>query len=672
MSDDETELAREQAHVDRAYARLEVLREQARRWTRGVLDAGRGGTPQARLERDVLVEASLRRLAALALGSEPLVFGRLDARSGERLHVGRVAVPDADLEPLVVDWRAPAAAPFYRATAVDPLGLVRRRHLRGRGPRVVALDDEVFDGDGDADGDGAADQGRGLVLVGEGALMETLRRERSGRMRDIVATIQREQDEVIRAPLAGALVVQGGPGTGKTAVAVHRAAYLLYTYRDRLEHAGVLLIGPTQRFVRYLGEVLPALGEQAVRLGRLRDLVIVPGLPATLATEPVEVAALKGDGRMARVLVRALRAENLSGLAADDWPHLPVVALRRLLASPRRLEAAAHAVLRRDEWRPLLRPAAAGWTAADLPLLDELAALVAPRRPRRPRRGAGGDEDDEAGERDQVERALAAAGEVDEGLRVAIRDRLGRGRAAHGRDGSGRGGDERAARETFAHVLVDEAQDLSAMEWRMLVRRCPSGSMTIVGDLAQATAPGALASWDAVAALLGGPVTVRELSVNYRTPTEIAEVAARVLSAARLGQDPPTPVRATGVGPDLRRVPTAELAAAVTEAVRRSRPGAEDGQGLGLVAVLTPDALVAPARTWVMHAGLDADVLPVRESKGLEFDAVVVLEPAGIIDELGVRGLYLAVTRPTQRLTVLSTTPLPPALTTGPARANRA
>jgi len=660
MSDDETELVREQAHVDRAYARLEVLREQARRWTRGVLDAGLGGTPQARLDRDVLVEASLRRLAALALGSEPLVFGRLDARSGERLHVGRVAVPDADLEPLVVDWRAPAAAPFYRATAVDPLGLARRRHLRGRGPRVVALDDEVF---GDGDGEGDADQPRGLVLVGEGALMEALRRERTGRMRDIVATIQREQDEVIRAPLAGALVVQGGPGTGKTAVAVHRAAYLLYTYRDRLEHAGVLLIGPTQRFVRYLGDVLPALGEQAVRLARLRDLVAVPGLPATLAAEPAEVAALKGDERMARVLSRALRAEDLSGLGADDWTHLPVVALRRLLASPRRLEAAARGVLRRDEWRPLLRPAAAQWSAADLPLLDELAALVAPRRPRRPQR----DPDDTAGERDQMDRALAAAGEVDEGLRSAILDRLGRGPGRAGRDGDGGERGERGAPETFAHVLVDEAQDLSAMEWRMLVRRCPAGSMTIVGDLAQATAPGALGSWDAVAAVLGGPVTVRELSVNYRTPDEIAVVAARVLAAAGLGQDPPIPMRATGVQPDLRQVPADGLAAAVAEAVRRARPGAEDGPGLGLVAVLAPDALVAPARAWVTDARLDADVLAVRESKGLEFDAVVVLEPAEVIDELGLRGLYLAVTRATQRLTVLSTTPLPPALTPGPA-----
>lgn len=611
--DAEGELAREQAHVDRAYERLEVLRAQARRWPRGVLDQGTG-TPQALLDRDVLVHTSLRRLAQLEIGSEPLVFGRVDRRDGQRLHIGRVGVPDEQLDPLVVDWRAPAAAAFYRATPLATMGLARRRHFRARGRTLLGLDDELLGG-----GSGAADD---LVLVGEGALLEALHRDRTGRMRDIVATLQREQDEVVRAPLEGALVVQGGPGTGKTAVALHRAAYLLYTYRERLEQAGVLLVGPTPRFLRYIGEVLPALGEDAVRLAGLADLV-----PARVTAEdPPAVARVKGSGRMAPVLRRALRGHDLSGIDAETWPRLPAALLRQLYASPRRLASAAAGSLNTGEQRLLRRPSTAGWTAADLPLLDELAALLAPRAPRRRRRAPDADE------AERIEQSVGSAGPLDEGLRAAIRARL-------------RAQARKAGREVFAHVVVDEAQDLSPMAWRMLARRCPSGSMTIVGDLAQATAPGAAGSWEAIAPLLpGGRLTVRELTVAYRTPREVAEVAEPVLAATGLGLRPPAPVRASGAPAILRRVEPGALLATVRDVLAELE---------GLSAVVVPDALAAEARGLLPGA----DVLTVPEAKGLEFDAVLVVEPAALARDHGLRGLYLALSRPTRRLAVLSTEP---------------
>jgi DNA helicase IV len=618
----QTELAREQAHVDRAYGRLDVLRDQARRLPADVIDQG-SGTPQSRLDRDVLVRTSLRRLAQLELGGEPLVFGRLDHADRASHHIGRVGVADEHLNPLVVDWRAPAAAPFYRATAAEPLGLVRRRHFRSRGRRVIRLDDEVFGPDGKATD--------GLVLVGEAALLQALRRERTPRMRDIVATIQREQDEVIRAPLTGALVIEGGPGTGKTAVALHRAAYLLYTHRDRLEHAGVLLVGPTQRFMRYIADVLPALGEDAVRLARLQDLA--PPVRVS-AVEPAEVARLKGDARMVEVLAAVVRRQDLERVDPADQPYLPAALLRQLFASPRRLAAAGLQLL--------ARPTTAGWTEADLPLLDELAALLARRVRRQPRPVT------DAGERDRIERAVAQLGPIDAGMRTAIRARLR----------ADREDDLRAPRAEFAHVLVDEAQDLSPMAWRMLTRRCPSGSMTIVGDLAQTTAPDALGSWEAVAALLPGRrVTVRELSINYRNPREVAALADRVLTAMEGGLRAPRPVRASGVSPVLREVARTALPSEVASAVAGS---------IGLVVVLAPARLAREAATWT-----SAEVLTVPETKGLEFDAVVLVEPAEILRDHGLRGLYIAMTRTTQRLVILSTEPLPAEIKPGPTGTSR-
>ena len=290
------EIVAEQAYLDAVYDRLEAMRSSASSVAEAYADVRRGGTHQARLERDIAVETTQRRLAALDIGETPLCFGRLDLDDGQRFYVGRLGVDDAEHTPLVVDWRAPVAEPFYRATAIARMNVLRRRHiLTKRGRDVIGLDDEVFDAD--------AIDAAGLTVMGEGALFAALERERTGRMGDIVATIQAEQDEAVRAELPGALIVSGGPGTGKTAVALHRAAYLLYTYRRQLGGNGVLLIGPSQVFLRYIEQVLPSLGEDEVQLATVTGLK--PGL-AVDRTEDPSAAAVKGDARMAKVLERAL------------------------------------------------------------------------------------------------------------------------------------------------------------------------------------------------------------------------------------------------------------------------------------------------------------------------------------------------------------------------------
>ncbi|HVE91066.1 MAG TPA: UvrD-helicase domain-containing protein, partial [Actinomycetota bacterium] len=280
--------------MDRARARLEEMLQAARRIPADLMRWGAGSTPSAKLERDILVDSGLRRLAELDLGDEALVFGRIDRCDHETFYIGRVGVHDETHEPVVVDWRAPVAEPFYRATPKSPMGLSRRRHFMTRGPVITGIDDELLDA--------PRSDGR-MVLVGEAALMEALQRSRTGRMRDIVSTIQAEQDEVIRAPLQGVLIVQGGPGTGKTAVALHRAAYMLYTHRALLQQRGVLLVGPSPAFLGYIEQVLPSLGEQTVTLATTASLV--SGFEVTAIDEP-EVARIKGDSRMAVVTKNAV------------------------------------------------------------------------------------------------------------------------------------------------------------------------------------------------------------------------------------------------------------------------------------------------------------------------------------------------------------------------------
>ena len=714
------DLPAEQAYIDRAYERLEAMRRAAEDLRDSVIDAGPGGTHQARVERDVFVQTSLQRLEQLQLGRSSLVFGRIDrdAPDGdddgpmERFYIGRLAISDERQDPLVVDWRAPIAEAFYRATGRAPMGLRRRRHFATDGRTLLGIEDEVFAIDGGADPE----------LVGPGALLAALQRSRSGQMRDIVATVQREQDEVIRADLPGVLIVQGGPGTGKTAVALHRAAYLLYTYRFPLEQQGVLVVGPNQVFLRYIEQVLPSLGESGVALSTLTGLF--PSVRAR-GVDSATVARLKGDTRMATVIARAvsdrqrpLRRELLVGfgsltlrvsptatraivnsvrrrpgthngrrrqvegllirslhehylarsgrvargpqLAEQDgrdlslaefsaqarrlpevvtaldrmWPLLaPEDLLNDLFGSGALLSLATRGVLSEEERDALARPRAksletVGWTPGDIPLLDEARALLGPLRTRR---GRASDEDHEP-----------------------------------------RG---------YGHIVVDEAQDLSAMALRLLARRSISGSMTLVGDIGQATTTGAPAGWGEVLRHVPTrrPPRLASLTVNYRTPAEIMEAAAEVLAAAT-GDNvtPPRSVRATGRVPVARAVDAESLPDEVAAAAAElGRPGQ------GTVAVIGPTAslpalaaaLDAAGLTWgeAERSGLSAPItlLDVPSVKGLEFDAVVVAEPAAIVAEPGggLRSLFVALTRPTRELIAVHAAPLPDALARGLARA---
>jgi DNA helicase IV len=766
------ELEQEQAYVSRLYERLDHLREHTRRQLERALRPDGGGHRQARLDRDALVARHADRLAQLQAAEEGLCFGRLDLDDGSRLYVGRIGLLDDDREPLLVDWRAPAAQPFYRATPAAPSGVVRRRHLRTRARVVVDIEDDVLDLDALSDADRES-------LNGEAALLAALGAGRTGRMADIVATIQAEQDRVIRSDLAGILVVQGGPGTGKTAVALHRAAYLLYTHRERLARRGVLVVGPNPTFLRYIEQVLPSLGERDVLLSTVEELH--PGVAAT-GREPAAAATVKGDLRMAGVLAAAvadrrrmpaepleirldgaaprlepdtcLRArdlalatarphnqaraifvrevasalarqvaehmeEDLAAVEVDEslfgpdeqiddsplldeeqladlrdellatpavrgvldrlWPELtPARLLTDLFASEERLAAAAPE-LSDHERALLLRPdPAGGWTPADLPLLDEAAGLLG--------------DDGEAARRAEARRAererreLAYAHEVLESATIGDAARYTpdtsrldpAAMAARWRTPEEAWTIAERAREdrtwTFGHVIVDEAQEVSAMAWRMLLRRSPTRSMTVVGDLAQTGAPWGPGSWArALDPHAPGRWRVAELTVNYRTPAEIMAVAADVLAEVAAGLEPPRSVREAGTAPWRLRLDPAELPDRLPEVVARELAAVGDGK----LAVLVPAARAAelgrplasalPAATAAQGpAVLDAPVavLTVAQAKGLEFDAVVVVEPAGILggSARGGNDLYVALTRATQRLGVVHTGPVPAAL----------
>jgi DNA helicase IV len=672
----------------------------------------------------------------LQIGDEPLVFGRIDNADRSTHHIGRVAVYDADHEPLVTDWRAPAAEPFYRATPSDNLGVVRRRHIMSKDRKVVHLEDELLDAAHAADD--------GLVLVGEAALLNALRRSRSGRMRDIVATIQREQDEVIRAPLEGVLVVQGGPGTGKTAVALHRAAYLLYAHRERLTRTGVLVIGPNAIFMRYIEQVLPTLGESAT-LTSIGELV--SGVLAT-ADDPPDAARVKGDPRMAKVVRRAVNQlergleepatiefegaklvlsvaatrhivkvirerirgthnakrpdirdltigflynkwlksqRRWSGLFGEEtretfeselrtdatltavldrmWPVRSAEELVRSLTSDKDVLArAAKGVLDSSEQRTLLSGSADGLTENDVALIDEALPMLGPPRRRVKRRPKIDPE-----ERFHIERLVDDLQELEPIIRMerqAFVDRLVEQRLEIER------GDEehkRPVRELFGHVVIDEAQTLSPMQWRMIARRVPAKSMTIVGDLGQNTGTWTHASWDDVVLQLNPPSSsVVELSINYRSPEPIAELAARVLAVAAPELVPPRSVRTDGDPPRMVHVTDgiAERTAALAS---------DETSGEGTVAVIGPHDLVGKIRS-VLGIREDADpatlldepiaVLTVDDARGLEFDSVIVVEPSRIAAETGggLRALYVAITRATRALTIVHSEPLPGSL----------
>ncbi len=707
----ERELAVEQAHVDLVYGRL----VEATRTAQEVATAGRSLFQSDRgsyvreedgtglYERDVFAFQAAKRLAVLDAEHEGLVFGRLDRTDGEVRYVGRIGVRDADYEPLVIDWRARAAEPFYRATPHDPMHVVRRRVLRCQGQRVIGIEDDLLDGE-------HADVG--LPVVGEGALMAALSRARGHTMRDIVATIQTEQDEAIRAPYQGFTMISGGPGTGKTVVALHRAAYLLYSNRRRFTSGGVLVVGPSRVFMSYIERVLPSLGEESVTL---RPVGAVAGDVVRLTGERVDAAptaAVKGSLRMGRVLRRLVQEPPQAvplelrltvkghvlvlGVQSLERIRSEVLAHHKLNAGRGAAETAllqalwrsrpAELDLEREEfddavtdtaaftmfglawWPAVSAPAAlarlgdrallarlagstltdaeqdllsasyprtadlprtAEWTVADAALLDELVHLLGP-----------------VTETEDADEPLFLPADAEYAELVTTADRLSPAREVDPFE---------LPHQTYSHVLVDEAQDITPMQWRMLRRRGAGASWTIVGDPAQSSWPDAAESERALKELVGtAPVRRFRMSTNYRSPAEVYALAASVVVRAYPAADLPTAVRSTGVEPLLLVADLGGVEAAALDAVRTLL-----GQVEGTVGVICAPTARDDVRSALDAASLaGADRLAVvtsLESKGLEYDGVLVVEPDRIIAESpgGVRSLYVALTRPTQRLVTL-------------------
>jgi len=705
------DLPEEQAFIDHAYECLESSRQAAWR-LRDLNEADLGGTFQARFERNAFDEALVKRLTDLDLGDSALVFGRIDRvdESGdddgtgvESFRIGRLAVADDQSEPVVIDWRAPVAEPFYRATGREPMGLLRRRHFAVEGRTLLGLEDELF-GEGHLGlGDDEGLSSSGPSLRGYSTLIASLERGRTGALGDIVATIQAEQDEIIRSPQAGVLVVQGGPGTGKTVVALHRAAYLLYTHRFPLEDQGVLVIGPNRVFLRYIERVLPSLGEAGVEQVVLADLV--PGVAVSHRENP-EVAAVKGDVRMTRMIDRAVDdrerplREDLVVPFRSGYLRLTVEDSRRIVRQARRRNRrhnASRRIVENEMWETM----AAGWRAGDAEPSEVREAVR--RLP----------EVREALERmwpvltpaQLVHDLLGSKALLRSALTTTVTDSevdtlvglLHRSRSASPDDIPWTEADIPLlddAREvlgpvphrgeidpadeirTYGHIVVDEVQDLTPMALRMVTRRSLNGSMTVVGDLAQATGALAPAVWDDVVAHLPDrrPPRVIGLSVGYRIPSEIMAVADVVMEAAAPGLRRPESVRSGGEQP--RLVPVeAGRAASVAGEVAASLAALPDGS----VAVIAPDSMVDEMSEALTSAGIDhgragvsglerqVTVVPVSVAKGLELDSVVVVEPASIVDEghLGLRSLYVALTRSTRRLAVVHSAPLPEPLAVG-------
>lgn len=683
------EIATEQRYLDRVYARVEELRGEAKamrdqgfRSAEGAKNEAEFEQSQMLLTRDVLVQHASKLLSALDAEHEGLVFGRLDMDNGETVYVGRLGVRDAGFDNLVTDWRAPAAAAFYQATAENPMGVVRRRVIRSSAQVVVDVDDDLLDVEALPEG---------MPVVGEGALMASLTRARGERMHNIVATIQREQDEAIRAPWRGVTEITGGPGTGKTAVALHRAAYLLYRDRRRMSGSGVLFVGPSPVFTNYVSRVLPSMGEDAAELRALGEL---PDGVAASRQDPLPLAVLKGSHDMAKVLRKEARSapagvpESFRIVYKGQVLRLESSELakvrRRVLAShkpPNTVRVLAAEALLEALWRQA--DSAAREDGRVPPEQEELTAELAERMDfhrfvvtwwplRSPAEVLAGLGDPvrlaaAAGrllDRGQVRRlaesfrrdghSVADAALLDE-LRVlmGVPPKSRRERARQRATGD----TEPSARtdyDEYAHIVVDESQDLSPMQWRMLGRRGRHASWTIVGDPVQSSWPEPEEAARAARKAFGERTTRRRftLRTNYRNSSEIFGLAARVVTGFADPDDLPDAVRSTGIEPETRDIVDH---AADTRAAAKDMLAAVEGT----VGVLVPMDRVADVASWV--DGLDDRLRVVGDldAKGLEYDGVVLLEPAELVAEsvTGPRNLYVALTRATQRLTVLSTDP---------------
>jgi hypothetical protein len=661
------EIAQEQSYVTMLYEVLDRARDRAAAELRRVHGGPTTGTDQAATERDSFASTYANRSAQLMTVERGLCFGRIDSVEGARFHIGRIGLFDENHDPLLIDWRAPVAQPFYRATTADPMGVFRRRHIRLTGRIVVGLDDDILDL-------AALDHHDQRSLIGEAALFASLSADRTGRMSEIVATIQAEQDAIIRAGLPGVLVVQGGPGTGKTVVALHRAAYLLYTHREQLARRGVLVVGPNATFLRYIEQVLPSLGETEVVLSTVGELF--PGVVGTAAESP-DASRIKGRLEMADVIAGAVRAVRRDRARQDVTPER---LLTQLWSSPERLAAAAPE-LSATERAALYRRPGDPWTGADVALLDEAAdllgdtAAVARQHQRAEAERAAADAEHLAYTREVVHSGLAAGALTIDPLDVEPFISLMAERTRH-REAPGTIAERAAVDRTwqFGHVIVDEAQELSPMEWRMVMRRCRRRSMTLVGDLAQAGTDAGVRSWvELLDRYAPGRWRTAELTVNYRTPAEIMAVAGDVLTAIDPAAAPPVSARSTGVVPWSRCVTAGQFGPTLIDAVATEQARIGDGR----LAVIVPrsryaelTALTSAALPGIASGSdpalLDAStaILEVDQAKGLEFDSVLIADPAAILldSPRGESDLYVALTRATRRLGVIADGSLPDVL----------
>lgn len=750
MSSYSSQLHEEQQAVDLAYARLDDLREQTKNRLDAVRAAGSHGSPTQRTERDSFATLYEDRLGQLRAVEDRLVFGRLDDDHNGHRYIGRIGISDERHEPMLTDWRAEAARPFYEATPSHHGDIVMRRHITLNFREVTSLEDEVLDVHSQRV-DQASQAG---TLTGEGALLASLSSRRTGKMTDIVATIQAEQDRIIRAPLDRAVVVQGGPGTGKTAVALHRAAYLLYTHRRKLQNSGVLVVGPSSAFLHYIDQVLPSLGETGVISRTIADLI--PEIHTTAVDTPRN-AKLKGDRRMKTVIANAVAAREripdklpsmrINGIdvamlrvdveqalgdakrtrqphnkARETFVRSMLTALRnryveRLDYTPEQAELSDVTLqLRMNEdirialnlaWLPmtgtwliaqlfskprqlrrfapwlsdedvqsLIRSRTAPLTKSDIPLLDEAMELLGadPKTVAQQASIAAKRAADEQFAKDTLAQAGIGTGIVNSQTLLDQMDgssaELTAQRAAADREW------------TYGHIVVDEAQELTAMDWRMLMRRCPSRSFTIVGDVAQTASLGGTRRWNTTMDALFGAHgwDLDELTINYRNPQEVSELAADVAAREGLYISTLNAVRKVPDSVTRVTVPTGtDLDGAVSEALLRLVDAYASDDGTGRIAVIAPTGRLEGLRSTLRQtlrdhlsasafARINAQspwdqqiaISDTEAVKGLEFDAVLLIQPGEICSQspsrlVAASDLYVAMTRPTQHLAIVRT-----------------